>query len=295
MVMEYALLRCCVTGANLEQYEISTDAVLNKLGVDWVDIKEFNCCGYPLKNVDFNVHALLSARNLSLAEKKNSNITTLCNCCYGSTTHIDHLMKEDASFRKEINGKLEKEGLKYDGNVMVKHLLEILYEEIGIERIKEQIVTPFHNLRIAVHYGCHLIRPEKMVRFEKTSAKTIFDQLVEVLGAVSIEWPKQLECCGSPLWGINDELSMDLTQRKITDAIQADADYLCVVCPFCQLQFDRVQHTFMSKRNETRHLPVILYTQLLGLCLGIDEDILGINQNEIDISGIMNFATLSQP
>lgn len=288
--MEFALLRCCVTAASLKQYEVSTDAVLGKLGVDLVDIKEFNCCGYPLKNVDFKAHALLSARNLSLAEKKNLNITTLCNCCYGSMTHIDHLLKEDASLRKDINRKLAKEGLKYDGSIKVKHLLEIFYEDIGVEHIKELLVKPFNGLRIAAHYGCHLIRPDKMVRFEKKSAASIFDQLVEILGAESIDWPKQRECCGAPLWGINDDLSMDLTQRKIEDALDSDADYLCVVCPFCQLQFDRVQNTFLSKRSETRHLPSILYTQLLGLCLGIDGESLGIYDNELDISGIVNFS-----
>lgn len=293
--MEYALLRCCVTAASLKQYELSTNAVFSTLGVDLVDVKEFNCCGYPLKNVNFSASALLSARNLSLAEKKNLNITTLCNCCYGSMTHVDYLIKEDASFRKEINGKLEKEGLKYDGSIQVRHLLEILYEDIGIENIKELLVKPFHGLKIATHYGCHLIRPDKIVRFEHTSAESIFDQLVEVLGAENIHWPKQLECCGAPLWGINDELSLDLTQRKLMDAIESGADYLCVVCPFCQLQFDRVQNTFLSKRNETRHLHSILYTQLLGLCLGIDGERLGIYDNELDISGIVNFSALSQP
>lgn len=288
--MEFALLRCCVTAASLKQYENATNVVLRKLGVDLAEIKEFNCCGYPLKNVNFNASALLSARNLALAEKENLNITTLCNCCYGSVTHVDHLMKEDASFRKEMNGELEKEGLKYDGSIKVKHLLEILYDDIGIKRIKEQLVKPFSGLRIAAHYGCHLIRPDKMVRFENISAASIFDQLVEVLGAESIDWPKQLECCGSPSWGINDDLSMDLTQRKIMDAIQSDADYLCVACPFCQLQFDRVQNTFLSKRNEMRPLPSILYPQLLGLGLGIDGESLGIYDNELDISGIMNFS-----
>ena len=290
MVMEFALLRCCVTTASLSQYELSTDVVLGKLGVDLVDIKEFNCCGYPLKNVNFKAHALLSARNLSLAERKNLNITSLCNCCYGSVKHINHLMKEDAAFRKEINAKLEKEGLRYDGSVEVKHLLEIFYENIGMTHIKEQVAKPYSGLKIATHYGCHLIRPEKMVRKTDPGATSIFDQLVEISGAESIDWPAQLECCGSPVWGTNDELSMDLTQRKISDATVSDADYLCVSCPFCQLQFDRVQNTFLSKRNGNSRLPSILYTQLLGLSLGIDAESLGIHQNEMDVSGIIKFA-----
>jgi len=290
MTMEFALLRCCVTKASLNQYELSTDAVLGKLGVDLVEIKEFNCCGYPLKNVNFKAHALLSARNLSLAERRNLNITSLCNCCYGSVKHINHLMKEDAAFRKEINAKLEKEGLRYNGEVEVKHLLEIFYEDIGMTHIKEQVAKPYSGLKIATHYGCHLIRPEKMVRKTDPGATSIFDQLVEISGAESIDWPAQLEYCGSPVWGTNDELSMDLTQRKISDATVSDADYLCVSCPFCQLQFDRVQNTFLSKRNGNSRLPSILYTQLLGLSLGIDAESLGIHQNEMDVSGIIKFA-----
>ena len=288
--MEFALLRCCVTTASLKQYELSTDAVLKKLGVDLIEIKEFNCCGYPLKNSNFKAHALLSARNLSLAEKKNLNITTLCNCCYGSTLHIDHLMKEDDSFRKEINASLEKEGLRYEGGSGVKHLLEIFYEDVGIQNIKEQVTQPFSGLKIATHYGCHLIRPDKTVRKSEPRAAAIFDQLIEVSGAESIAWPKQTECCGSPIWGTSDELSMELIQRKISDAQESDADYLCVSCPFCQLQFDRVQNTFLSKRNGTPRLPSIIYTQLLGLCLGVDDESLGIHLNELDISGIKRFA-----
>jgi heterodisulfide reductase subunit B len=290
--MEFALLRCCVTKASLNQYELSTDAVLGRLGVDLVDIKEFNCCGYPLKNVNFKAHALLSARNLSLSEKRNLNLTSLCNCCYGSVKHIDHLMKEDAGFRKEINAKLEKEGLRYDGNVEVKHLLEIFHEDIGMTQIKEQVTKPYSGLKIATHYGCHLIRPDKMVGKADPGARCIFDQLVEISGAESIDWPAQLDCCGSPVWGTNDDLSMDLTQRKISDATAAEADYLCVSCPFCQLQFDRVQNTFLSKRNGNSRLPAILYTQLLGLSLGIDAESLGIHQNEMDVSGITKFAAV---
>jgi heterodisulfide reductase subunit B len=289
--MDFALLRCCVTAASLKQYEMSTDAVLGKLGVNLVDIKEFNCCGYPLKNLNFKAHALLSARNLSLAEKKNLNITTLCNCCYGSLKHIDHLMKEEVSFKKEMNTKLEKEGLGYDGNIRVKHLLEIFYEDIGITHIKKQVIKPFTGLKIATHYGCHLIRPNEVMRHDNPSAASVFDQLIEISGAESIFWPTKRQCCGSPIWGTNDDLSMDLTQRKIKDAVQSEADYLCVACPYCQLQFDRVQNTFLSKRNGTPHLPSILYTQLLGLCLGVDGESLGIHHNEMDISGIMNFST----
>jgi heterodisulfide reductase subunit B len=287
--MEFALLRCCSTNLFLKQYESSTDAVSNKLGLGLVEIKEFNCCGYPLKNYNFKAHVLASARNLSLAEKRNLNITTVCNCCYGSTRDVNHIMSADGSIREEINSTLEKEGLKYNGGVEVKHFLEILYKDVGIERIKEKVIKSFEGLKIATQYGCHILRPRQIVQFDDPGTPTIFDQLIEMTGAESIPWETQLECCGSPMWGINDDLSMDLTQKKIADARESGADYLCVACPFCQLQFDRVQKMLIARRNVNGRLPSILYTQLLGLSLGIDPEALGINKNELDISGILDF------
>ncbi|MBW1842164.1 MAG: CoB--CoM heterodisulfide reductase iron-sulfur subunit B family protein [Deltaproteobacteria bacterium] len=287
--MRIALLRCCTTPIFLKQYETSTDAVLTKLRVELVDIKEFNCCGYPLKNINFMAYVLASARNLSLAEKEDLDILTFCNCCYGSMKHVNHLLREDESIRKEVNETLWKEGLAYEGGVETKHLLEIFNKDIGIAKLKEKVVKPFNDLKIATHYGCHLLRPKKIIQFDNPSAPSIFDRLVEATGAVSISWQTKLECCGSPMWGIDDDLSMDLTGKKITDAVDSGADYLCTACSYCQIQFDRVQRMLISRRSPRHRLPSVLYTQLIGLSLGIDEKTLGIKQNELDISGILDF------
>ncbi len=284
--MQFALFRCCPTSVFAEQYESSTDAVLTKLGVGVVNVPEFNCCGYPLKNYDFKAYLLSSARNLCLAEKRNLNILTLCNCCYGSLKHADHLMKEDPSLREEINDVLQKEGLKYGGGISVRHMLELLYEDIGIDQIKQEIVKTFSGVNIATHYGCHILRPRQIVQFDNPEDPSKFDELVNVTGAESIEWATKVKCCGAPVWGVNDELSMDLTEKKIKDARQSGADYLCVVCAYCYLQFDRVQKVICEKRTDTDYLPAIIYPQLLGLSLGIDPDILGIDRNEL--SGIMD-------
>jgi len=286
--MKFALFRCCVTSVYLKQYESSTDAVLAKLGVGLVDIPEFNCCGYPLKNYDFKAYVLSSARNLCLAEKRNLNIMTLCNCCYGSLKDADHLLREDPSLRKEINATLQKEGLNYDGRVEIRHLLDIFHKDIGIDQISQRISKTFEGPKIATHYGCHILRPRQVVQFDDPEEPTIFDTLVEVTGAESVDWKDKVKCCGAPVWGINDDLSMDLIEKKITDARQSGAEYLCVSCAYCQLQFDRVQKMLNEKRNKTDCLPSILYTQLLGLCLGVDAEILGIHQNELSISGIMD-------
>jgi heterodisulfide reductase subunit B len=287
--MEFALLRCCTTPVFLKQYESSTNAVLRVLGVGLVDIKEFNCCGYPLKNFNYRAHVLSSARNLALAEKRHLDIMTVCNCCYGTQKHVNHLLKGNGSIRGKINRTLEREALRYDGGVEVKHLLEVLYGEVGLERIKEKIVKTFNRPNIATHYGCHLLRPRQIVKFDNPEAPSKFDQLVEITGAESVLWPAKLQCCGSPMLGINDDLSMDLTEKKILDAKQSGAEFLCVACPYCQLQFDRVQRMLSSRRSVKHRLPSILYTQLLGLSLGIDGEILGIHQNELNIDGIMDF------
>jgi heterodisulfide reductase subunit B len=284
--MEFALFLGCTIPARLNQYESSSRAVLKKLGVGLVDIREFNCCGYPLRNIDFKVFLLSSARNLALAEKKNLDVMTLCQCCYGSLKKADFLMKENATLKKEVNTTLEKEGLKYEGRSEVKHLLSVLHKGIGIESIKGKMSTTFKGLRIATHYGCHALRPSQVVGFDNPLAPTLFDELVEATGAESVEWQMKLECCGAPLWGINDQLSMDLTLKKLKDGRKSGADYICAACPYCHIQFDKVQKMILSQRNVNHPLPSILYTQLLGLSMGVDKKALGLEMNEIPIGGI---------
>jgi len=285
-MMEFALFLGCTIPARLNQYESSSRAVLEKFGVGLVDIREFNCCGYPLRNIDFKVFLLSSARNLALAEKKNLHVMTLCKCCYGSLKKADFLMKENASLKKEVNSTLEKEGLKYEGKIEIKHLLSVLHKEIGIEAIKGKMAMTFKRLKIATHYGCHALRPSQVVGFDDAVAPSLFDQLVEATGAESIDWPMKLECCGAPLWGVNDRLSMDLTLKKLTDGKKSGADYVCAACPYCHIQFDKVQKMILSQRNVNHPLPSILYTQLLGLSLGIDRKALGLEMNEIPITRI---------
>ncbi|MFB3884493.1 MAG: CoB--CoM heterodisulfide reductase iron-sulfur subunit B family protein [Thermodesulfobacteriota bacterium] len=284
--MEFALFLGCTIPARLNQYESSSRAVLERLGVGLVDIREFNCCGYPLRNIDFKVFLLSSARNLALAERKNLNLITLCKCCYGSLKKADYLLKENASLREEINSSLEKEGLKVEGKIEVKHLLSVLHKDVGIDAIRGKMATAFKGVKIATHYGCHALRPSKVVGFDDPVAPSLFDQLVEATGAESIEWPMKLECCGAPLWGINDSLSMDLTLKKLNDGKKSGADYVCAACPYCHIQFDQVQKMVLSQRNMNHPLPSILYTQLLGLSLGVGQKALGLELNEIPIRGI---------
>ncbi len=288
-IMKFALFLGCNIPARLTQYESSARVVLGKLGVELEDISAFNCCGYPIRNVDFKSFVLSSARNLVLAAKENLNVISLCKCCFGSLKKVAHLLKEDALLREEINRTLAKEGLKYEQDVEVKHLLSVLFHEVGMEAIKKKIERRFEGLKIATHYGCHALRPSQIVKFDDPLAPSIFDQLVEVTGAQSISWQRKLECCGAPLLGINDDLSMDLTEKKLKDAKTSGADYLCTACPYCQMQFDTVQKLIFSARGMDYHLPSLLYTQLLGLSMGIDGESLGLTMHQTGVGSIEDF------
>jgi heterodisulfide reductase subunit B len=282
--MKFALFLGCQIPVRLKQYEISSKAVLERLGVGLVDIEEFNCCGYPLRNIEFKAFLLASARSLSLAEKKNLDVMTLCQCCYGALKKANFLLRENASLLKRVNAVLEREDLPYEGGVEVKHLLSVLHQDVGIEAIKKKIAKTLKGLKIAAHYGCHVLRPSQVVRFDDPARPSIFDQLVEATGAESIAWPMKLECCGAPLWGIHDELSADLTLKKLRNGRESGADYLCTACTYCQIQFDTVQQMILSQQGLNHPLPSILYPQLLGLSMGIDSEILGLKMNKIPIN-----------
>jgi len=290
-MIEYAFFLGCNIPARVSQYEDSARAVLENSGVKLIEIRDFSCCGYPLKNIDHKASILSAAKNLALAEKKGLNIITLCKCCFGSLKNAEYLLKKDAALLKDINKKLDENGLKYEGNSTVKHLLSVLYHEVGIETIKKKISKPYKNLNIATHYGCHALRPSKVTGFDNAAEPTIFDELVEITGAVSVDWSKKLDCCGAPLTGINNDLSIDLTKKKLADAKHSGADYICTACPFCHLQFDAVQNKIISDNGNKGHIAPVLYTQILGLCMGIDQETLGISKNKLDISGIKSFLT----
>ena len=287
--MKYALFRGCTIPARLPQYESSSRAVLRELGVEVVDIKEFNCCGYPLRNTDFKASILCATRNLALAERKELEMLVLCKCGFGMLKYTACLLEENTPLRGEINTILKREGLSYGGGTGIKHLLSVLYHEVGIETLKEKVIRPYHDLRVATHYGCHALRPSEITQFDDPVNPTLFETLVAVSGAESIDWQARIECCGAPLFGVNDELSMELTDRKLLSAKQAGAQYLCTACPYCHIQFDTVQGMIPGERAADHLLPPILYPQLLGLSLGIDGETLGVGMNGIEIRSIEGF------
>ena len=286
--MKYALFLGCNIPARVVQYETAARAVMRKLGVQLVDNRDFKCCGYPIRNLDQKAFLLSASENLARAEKLGSNIMALCKCCFGSLKEAESFLKEDGDLQEEIKHALAQKGLQYEGKFEVKHFLSVLYHDVGLDEIKSNVSQSYKGLKIATHYGCHALRPSKVTQFDDPVAPSLFDKLVEVTGAQSIDYKSKLECCGAPVLGVNDGLSMDITAKKLTNGKKAGADYLCAACPYCQLQFDHVQKMMMS-RNGSEALASIVYPQLLGLCMGIDEDTLGIHMNQLDITEITSF------
>jgi heterodisulfide reductase subunit B2 len=287
--MKYAFFLGCNIPARLEQYETASRAVMSHLGVGLIDYRDFTCCGYPLRNVDRKAYLLSAAGNLALAERDGVNIMALCKCCFGTLKEAQYILRENETLRREINDLLKPRNLSYQGQVEVKHLLSVLYHDVGLDNLKKKISRKMKDLKIATHYGCHALRPSKVTQFDDPVAPTLFDELVKATGAESVEWSEKLNCCGAPLMGVNDRLSMDLTQKKLDSGRDSGADFLCTACPYCQLQFDQVQSMMAGNGTAGNALPSILYAQLLGLCMGVDEKSLGLQKNQVAIDNVTSF------
>ena len=286
--MKYALFLGCNIPARVVQFETAARAVMRQVGIQLVDIRDFKCCGYPVRNLDQKAFLLSASENLAWAEKFGLNIMTLCKCCFGSLKEAEHFLKEEGDLQEEIKNLLAEKGMKYEGKVEVRHFLSVLYHDVGLDTLESNISNAFEGLKIATHYGCHALRPSDITQFDDPVAPSIFDKLVEVTGAESVDYLSKLECCGAPVMGVNDDLSMNLTEKKLANGKKAGADYLCAACPWCHLQFDTVQKMMISQ-NGSEPLASIVYPQLLGLCMGIDEKTLGIDMNQIDLTNITSF------
>jgi heterodisulfide reductase subunit B len=285
--MKYAMFLGCNIPARVAQYDASARAVLRELDVQVSDIKEFNCCGYPLRNVDHKSFLLSSAVNLALAEKAGLDVMTLCKCCFGSLKQAAYILAKEGELQEEIKHLLAKRKLTYSGDIQVKHFLSVLYSDVGLEQLQSKMSKQYKQLKIATHYGCHALRPSNITQFDDPVAPVIFDELVEVTGAVSVDYSDKLACCGAPVMGFNDELAINFIKNKLKNGRQAGAHYLCSACPYCHLQFDTVQKMMVSQNGDDPFASV-LYPQLLGLCMGIDEQTLGIHMNQLSITDITN-------
>jgi heterodisulfide reductase subunit B len=275
--MRFLLFPGCKVPYYVPQYETATRLVLSQFDVQINDM-EFNCCGYPIRFLDFKSFLFSSARNIALAGRRGLPLLCLCMDCYGTLRYADFLMTQHEDLRKEINGLLQEEGLQYPEQVSIKHLLNVLYEDILPENITKKITRPVQSLKVAVHYGCHILRPQDVVRFDSSVNPNKFETLIELTGANCLDWPLRLQCCGDSIKIGNDALSFELGEKKMKSAKETGADLLCVSCTHCQMQFERVETGLLEHGRSETALPSLLYPQLLGLSLGFDPGALGISK-----------------
>lgn len=280
--MRYALFLGCTVPVRALNYELSARKVAHKLGIELVDINDFGCCGFPLKSVDRDIFLLMAAKNLSLAEEKDLDLVTLCSACTSILTEANKELKEEESLRKKINNKLSVLGRKYEGKIKVKHFTRILYEDVGLEKIRENLKVDLSKFSFAAHYGCHYLKPSEIYEdFDDVENPKTLDELIEVTGAKSVLYEDKKSCCGGGILGINEITALKVAKDKLDHIKSAKADAICLICPFCSIMYEGSQKKIEKQFEAEYNLPVLYYPQILGLALGISPEELGFKINRI--------------
>ena len=265
--MKFAYFPGCKIPYYLPQYGQSVRAVLTALGVQLVQF-EFDCCGYPVRHQSATAAIYSAAKVMALAQTRQLPLLTPCMCCFGNLKHAEYRLLKESRLRRAINELLATDQLHWSPGIVIRHLLTVLERDVGLKTIHSKITKPLKGLRGAAHYGCHGLRPSDVVQLENAAAPTVFERLIRITGAQSVDWPMRLSCCGNPLWGKNPKLSLALMQQKIDDALAVGAQFICTACTYCQIQFDSVRASQPDQAPHKKNLPAVPYTQLLGRSLG---------------------------
>lgn len=278
--VKYALFIGCVTPVMARQNEISTRRVAQELGVELKDVFDFTCCGFPIKSVNIETSLLLAARNLSIAEELGVNICTICTGCTSNLKEANQELRENDRLRAEVNEKLHAIGREYTGGVTVKHFTKVLYEDIGVEKIQQEVKKSLEALTIASHYGCHYLKPSRVFgRDEDPEFPSSLDELVALTGAKNMDYVYKMQCCGGNILGVDEHAALSIASKKLDYLETSGADALNLVCPLCNIVYDRNQRVIGRRRNKEYRLPVLFYPQILGLALGIKPEELGFHMN----------------
>jgi len=280
--MKYALFLGCTIPARSRNYELSARKVAEKLGIEFVDLEDFICCGFPVKSADQKSAMILAAYNLSLAQERGLNICTLCSSCTSALTEVAHQLSEDDVVRQEINQRLAAVGRRYDGGVKVRHFARTMFEEVGLDDIKKHFQKDLRALRVAIHYGCHYLKPSEIYdHFDDPEDPQTLDALVAVTGAKVVDYADKKMCCGGPVLPVDEKTALSVTKQKLDAVADAGANALCLVCPFCSVMYDSNQKSIESEFGTTYQLPVLYLPQILGLAMGLDRKELGLNLNVV--------------
>jgi heterodisulfide reductase subunit B len=288
----YVYFLGCITPNRYPGIEVATKKSLSEFDINLLDFKGASCCPAPgvFGSFDLWTWLVVAARNIAIAEEMNSDITTTCNGCYATLQEANHLLKHNANLKSQVNELLSKVGKRYQGSLNVKHAIEVISDDIGLEQIGKKVTRPLKGLKVAVHYGCHFLKPSETRMHGSAERPRVLDDLVKALGAESVEYRDKPMCCGAGggVRSANLEIALDMTAEKIDNMLDAGADCLMTPCAFCHLQFDRGQVELNEKYGRKYQLPVVFMTQLLGLALGMDARALGLYDNSISSESLLN-------
>lgn len=285
--MRYLFFLGCTIPYRVSSYEVSARKVAAKLGIELVDMKDFNCCGLPIDPVSHEAMIVLAARNLCLAEQQGLNITTLCTGCATTLGKVNKMLKADKKLRESVNKHLKEVGLEFKGTIEAKHFARVLAEDYGTEKIKQEVKKPLTSLQVSEHSGCHFMRPKEYLGFDDPENPTVLKGLIEATGAKYVDYKDKTDCCGYTVIAIDDKIPLHLTGSKLCNMQDAGAQAVVTICPSCFLMFDvqqpRAERVFGRKFD----MPILHYTQLLGLALGLTAHELELDTHKVAATNLL--------
>lgn len=277
----------CAMDSSAKAYCDSLNAIKDPLGLELVEIDDWNCCGATeYVGISLVPAYTLISRNLALAEQQANGMRTIvasCSLCYLNLAKADHYMLERPVLGEKVNLALEAGGLHYTpGSLAIRHLLDVLINDIGLEKIKANVVKPLKGLRIAPYLGCMVPRPDYDHRWSNHEYPTELDQVLSALGAEVIDYPLKTHCCGGHMTQIGPSTAFELIRRLIHAAEQYHADMMVTLCPMCQMNLDAYQGETNKYFHTNYHMPILFFTQVIGLAFGIEPEALGIGMELVD-------------
>ena len=283
--MKYSFFPGCSLESTASDFQASTLAVAKALGVRLEEIPGWTCCGSsPAHATDPLLAASLPARNLAIAEEAGQDVVVCCAACYGRLASANLAIREDESLRAEVAKTI---GREYEGKVRVRHLLQVLLEDIGPKEVKDAVTRSLGGMRVACYYGCLLTRPSELSIADDQEDPQLMEILLEAAGAEPIEWPYKTECCGASFSITRTDTVKRLSGEILRMAKESGADCIAVACPLCQTNLDLRQSDIEKATGEQFGLPVFYFTQLLGHAFGLSDDELGIEKLMTDPSRVL--------
>ena len=273
----------CPSDATAMEQDMSTKAVFEKLGVELVEVEDWNCCGAAEVEDPELVYAL-NARNLAIAEKEGLDIVTPCSICYYNLERSNIALKADDKLRAKVKGI--DSSLDYNGKINAKHVLDVFVNDIGLEELSSKMSKKL-NLKVAPYYGCYIGRPPETA-FDDPDDPDSMDKLIELMGGEIVPFSQMKTlCCGGPLMMTRSDIAFEMARKILDTAKSAGADCIALACPLCGMMLDGKQADIEKALHVEIDMPVVYITQLLGLALGIDANELGLNKNAVDTKDIL--------